>query len=517
MKKENENMAKISKEDVKAAIDASPYPCIIHFDGKTLFELNKGKMLKRDRMAVLVSINGQTYLLGVPPLASSTGEDQFLGVMNLIKEYQLMSKTRGICFDTTSSNTGTNKGSVSRISQELDKYLLQIACRHHVTKLRMLHFWKLVTNEETSGPDNPLFKKLKNIFEEPNFNYNSVLLLRFDWNKVKSSFLEKAAMKSLTFCKAYVSKPGIIRDDRSELAELVVTYLSPITYKVRKTGAIHHARFLGKAIYYLKLRLLSNQLTFVQENDKLKIEIKLITEFIVCFYAKWYLQSEDVIKAPFLDITAINQMHLYKKVCTNPIAVDAVLESQYKHCWYLDSTMIPLALLDDELASEEKAKIASAILSFDMPSSDYYKPENKVKQDIKEIYKMNTKIGKKPPSLSALVDVFSYLIFDMIGFDKQRVQDWLSLPPNYWHTQSCFKSFQKYAETLIFVNDHSERSIGMMGQYIHRYSDETEKHNRLLTVDKVRSVFRSQEQKSGTISKIKFNDGLGVMRKKIKS
>ncbi|XP_065657999.1 uncharacterized protein LOC136082521 [Hydra vulgaris] len=273
MKNENENMAKISKEDVKAAIDASPYLCIIHFDGKTLFELNKGKMLKRDRMAVLVNINGQTYLLGVPPLASSTGEDQFLGVMNLIKEYQLMSKTRGICFDTTSSNTGTNKGSVSRISQELDKYLLQIACRHHVTELRMLHFWKLVTNEETSGPDNLLFKKLKNIFEEPNFNYNSVLLLRFDWNKVKSSFLEKAAMKSLTFCKAYVSKPGIIRDDRSELAKLVVTYLSPITYKVRKTGAIHHARFLGKAIYYLKLRILSNQLTFVQENDKLKIEI----------------------------------------------------------------------------------------------------------------------------------------------------------------------------------------------------------------------------------------------------
>ena len=67
-------------------------------------------------------------------------------------------------------------------------------------------------------------------------------------------------------------------------------------------------------------------------------------------------------------------MHLYKKVCSNPIAVDAVLESQYKHYWYLDSTMIPLALLDDELISEEKAKIASAVLSFDMRSSDYYKP-----------------------------------------------------------------------------------------------------------------------------------------------
>ena len=56
--------------------------------------------------------------------------------------------------------------------------------------------------------------------------------------------------------------------------------------------------------------------------------------------------------------------------------------------------------------------------------------------------------------------------------------------------------------------------IGMMGLYIHRSSDETENHNRLLTVEKVRSVFRSPEKKSSTISKIKFNDGLGMMQKK---
>ena len=84
---------------------------------------------------------------------------------------------------------------------------------------------------------------------------------------------------------------------------------------------------------------------------------------------------------------------------------------------------------------------------------------------------MNTIIGKKPPRLSVLVDVFSCLIFDMIGLDKQLIEGWVSLPPNYWHTQSCFKNFQKYA--LIFVSDHLEQSISMMGQYIHRYSDET--------------------------------------------
>ena len=70
-----------------------------------------------------------------------------------------------------------------------------------------------------------------------------------------------------------------------------------------------------------------------------------------------------------------------------------------------------------------EGKTASAILSFDMPISDYYKPESKVKHDIKEIYKMNKNIGEKPLSLSVLVDIFSYMIFDIIGLDKQLLKD----------------------------------------------------------------------------------------------
>ena len=86
--------------------------CIVHFDGKTLIELNKGKTIKTDRLAVLVNIEGETHLVGVPPLPSSSGEDQCNGVMDLLKEYNLEPKVGGICFDTTASNTGLKKGSL---------------------------------------------------------------------------------------------------------------------------------------------------------------------------------------------------------------------------------------------------------------------------------------------------------------------------------------------------------------------------------------------------------------------
>ena len=56
-------------------MNESPYPCMVHFDGKTLTKLNKGKTIKTDTLAVLVNIEGETHLLGVLPLPSSSGEN----------------------------------------------------------------------------------------------------------------------------------------------------------------------------------------------------------------------------------------------------------------------------------------------------------------------------------------------------------------------------------------------------------------------------------------------------------
>ena len=66
MKYVNHNICMISKEDVQQAMNESPYPCIVHFDGKTLTVLNEGKAIKTDRLAILVNIEGETHLLGVP-------------------------------------------------------------------------------------------------------------------------------------------------------------------------------------------------------------------------------------------------------------------------------------------------------------------------------------------------------------------------------------------------------------------------------------------------------------------
>ncbi|XP_065680271.1 uncharacterized protein LOC124806608 isoform X1 [Hydra vulgaris] len=486
MKKTAKDTAEIAKLDIKKAVEKSRYPCIIHFDGKTLFEINQGKRLKNERLAVLVNIEGVSHLLGVPALPSSSGENMYIGIMKILEEYDLISKVCGVCFDTTSSNTGSKKGSLTRIAREVDKYLLLLACRHHIIELRMVHFCEAVIKENSVGPENPLFVKFKHMFENPNFKYDENNLTSLDWKTVEGTVLKEAARKTLDYCETYITKKCNMRNDRRELAELTMQYLSPSAhFKLQKTGAVHHARFLGKSLYYLKLQLLCKQLTFVQENDNLREDLKLICEFIVCFYTRWYLQAHKAIQSPASDLDAIFQMKEYKKVCSNAEAVDAVLASLYKHTWYLDSTIIPLALLDKNISMDKKTAIADALLSFQMPDPDFFKHRSKDRID--EINIIN---NMKVPTLSLLVNEFSYLIFSMIGLDNQRVRDWLSLPPQYWHTQSSFKNFENFAKMLIVVNDHSERAIGMMQKFVQRFENEDDKQNRLLTVDKVRSTFK---------------------------
>ena len=150
-----------------------------------------------------------------------------------------------------------------------------------------------------------------------------------------------------------------------------------------------------------------------------------------------------------------------------------------------------------------------------MPNSDYFKIDNKSLIDVENKIKVETRVYNDPPSLSLLVDQFSYLMFDRIGLDKQRIRDWLTLPPQYWYTQSSFRIFKAFAKSLVVVNDPAKRAVGMMQQFVHRYNEEEEIQNRLLTVDKTRLATKKPGEKSSNLSKKRLIDSLSIMEKMI--
>ena len=67
-----------------------------------------------------------------------------------------------------------------------------------------------------------------------------------------------------------------------------------------------------QAIYYMKLELLINIITFVTVEET--NEIELMSEFVGLFYAMWFLRTALPAAAPYHDLKSFQQMQKYKKL-----------------------------------------------------------------------------------------------------------------------------------------------------------------------------------------------------------
>lgn len=83
-------------------------PLTVHWDGKMLPTLT-GKE-KEDRLPVLVTGVEIEKILSVPAIESGSGKDQADSVYGCITDWNLTGKIKALSFDTTSSNTGKDKG-----------------------------------------------------------------------------------------------------------------------------------------------------------------------------------------------------------------------------------------------------------------------------------------------------------------------------------------------------------------------------------------------------------------------
>jgi len=67
-------------------------------------------------------------------------------------EWGIKEQVIGMCFDTTSSNSGVHTGACKLIEKSLQKELLYLACRHHIHEIIVSDVFKCCFGP-TSGPD----------------------------------------------------------------------------------------------------------------------------------------------------------------------------------------------------------------------------------------------------------------------------------------------------------------------------------------------------------------------------
>lgn len=138
---------------------APPQHVVVHWDSKLLQD---ALGLPEHRLAILVSGAGHEggKLLSVPPVADATGLQQSQATLKALDEWDIRDRVRGLCFDTTSSNTGRLRGAMVRLELALGHRIFRFACRHHVLELVVGGVAKSLFGP-TTGPSNPLFEKLK--------------------------------------------------------------------------------------------------------------------------------------------------------------------------------------------------------------------------------------------------------------------------------------------------------------------------------------------------------------------
>lgn len=81
-----------------------PGNLILHWDTKFLQDICIYD--KVDRLAVLVSGLNFEQLLGIPKIESGTGEHQAMSIIDLLDRWGITNCIKGLCFDTTASNSG---------------------------------------------------------------------------------------------------------------------------------------------------------------------------------------------------------------------------------------------------------------------------------------------------------------------------------------------------------------------------------------------------------------------------
>lgn len=412
---------------------------VVHFDGKLLPSLSGKENV--DRLPIVISFDGNEQLLSVPFIKSGTGNDQALAVYNALEEWNLIENVQGICCDTTSSNMGRLQGACVLLEQKLEKDLLYLPCRHHIFEIILRSIFDKNIDQST-GPNIPLFKKFQQ-----------------KWSQIKSKNIKPGiedkyvAMKLndvtediIKYCNAKIAE-NQPREDYLELLNLSIFFLGGKSYydeSIRAPGAFHHARWMAKSIYCLKIFLYRENFCLTADE---KIGVRDICIFLVRVYIKFWFSATNAIEAPRLDLECLKSLYEYRNI--NSDISEIGLKKFSNHLWYLSPENSALAFFDDNVSLETKKSMVEAL--------------NKENDD-NNIKKVNVAIDYEI-FVKKTIDEFIYP--NSINFFRRFdiKTSFLNRDPQFWNTSEDYQDAIRKLQTLKVVNDCAERAVKLIEDF----------------------------------------------------
>ena len=243
-------------------------------------------------------------------------------------------------------------------------------------------------------------------------------------------------------------------------------------FKFPRSGAMHNARFMAKAIYLAMMSLLQNQLSFLSDTDKSKIN--RVNLFCMLWYVPMFLQSSIACKAPSTDFAAITDMRNYSKFETE-VAMEVYL-SLKRHGWYLTEKMAIMGIVDEDIEPEIRQKMAEKLNRAQVP--EQFETGYEALPDIAGFEDMSDLIGPNSWYLLELANIHG---------------DWLKKHVSVWQDSQDYAKFKEFISNMSVVNDCSERGVKLVQEYIDSARNETLRQDVMTTAKVYKSKINSKK------------------------
>lgn len=430
-------------------------PLVVHWDGKLLVDLT-GKELV-DRLPVIVTGNETNQLLGVPKLLSGTGEQQATAVAHLVREWGVTDSVKAMCFDTTASNTGIENGACVLLEKKLNKNLLHLACRHHILELVLGCVFKECMGP-TSGPDVLLFKRFQKVWS----TLDHTVYITVGDDQVLRNAVVGIQAEIIAFAAEHLQEKQP-RDDYRELLELTIIFLGGTPSRgvhFLAPGAIHHARWMAKALYAFKIYMFSTQFKLTKREKK---GLGNVCLFLVrCYVTAWY-DATSAVSAPLNDLALLRNLSRFQEV--DAAISKAALKKFGGHMWYISEELVGLAFFDSRISIEDKRAMVTSLREKEGSA----KPLKRIVVDLSKSDQL---------SLQDFITKSTTVFFSNLGI----CMGFMDLDPEAWCDCENYKEARLIVTNLKVVNDHAERGVALMESYNSLITKDEEQKQFLLRV-----------------------------------
>lgn len=442
---------------------------VVHWDGKLIPDLI-GKE-KVDRLPVFVSGMGTSQLLTVAKLPTGTGQAQADAVTAALRDWRVDTQVQAMCFDTTSSNTGRLNGACVLIEQALNRQLLFLACRHHIFELVIGAVFTSCMGS-SFAPEVSLFKRFQTYWEF------------LDLENFEDASTDEHVTEALTDVKDdiiafIVTQLSEVqpRGDYREFLELSMIFLGEVPARGSRfmaPGPMHHARWMSKVIYSLKVWLFRSQFKLTARETKGLREVAI---FSVRVYIKAWMTAPLAACAPYNDLLLMKSLVEYENI--NEAVSKAASTKLSAHMWYLSEELVGLALFDRNVPSSMKRGM---VQSLEIEGED--DPPKRVQMNLPAIHASELKDFTTSTSKTL--------------FQKMKLPDgFLVTDPDTWEDDEDFQTALSIVKGMKVVNDQAERGVTLIQEYSGILTkDEDQLQYLLQVVQQHRKVFPDSKKKT---------------------